>query len=309
MKTEISVLIATRNRCKQFAVCIDSVIKSLFRNFEIIIVDQSDDDDTKTYVSSLRSPKIKYFKLSSKGKSMSLNYGIRKAVGSLIVFTDDDCIVDCKWLQNIHQKFNKYPDIHGLFGCTYPHLPGKHLRQVCAATYVPVKFILHKIDDISDISREMIPGIGLGNNMCIKKKIFSKIGYFKEWLGPGAIGQNGEESEYIFRMLANKLVLATDPEIVVFHNRWINGREARILESQYTHGFVSFASYYLLQKDFSKQAELLITSRLKERLVPAFKSWRRSFRSIYHESSLLLSELISVVGGCIVGLYMYIIRR
>jgi len=84
--------------------------------------------------------------------------------------------------------------------------------------------------------------------MSIKKNIIRTIGGFKEWLGPGNYGfAGGEDGEYITRMLLHGITLYYNPNILVYHNRWLHPDDYAALTTKYTGGEVAYGIYFYLK--------------------------------------------------------------
>ncbi|MDH5533140.1 MAG: hypothetical protein OEX81_01795 [Candidatus Pacebacteria bacterium] len=62
--------------------------------------------------------------------------------------------------------------------------------------------------------------VGFSNNMAINRTIFNKVGYFKEWLGPGSIGRNGLDAEFILRCLLSGKSIYYNQKSICYHNSW-----------------------------------------------------------------------------------------
>jgi O-antigen biosynthesis protein len=256
----ISVIVATCNRPEKIGYCLKSVLNNFFSDFEVIIVDQSDSQKSKHEILSLSSPKIRYFKLDSQGKSKALNFALAKVRGDLIAFTDDDCLVDKYWLKNINNFFQENKDITGLFGKVLSFKPDEHRNQICLATFPVYK---RKIINNPDIIH--YKDLGIGNNMSLRASIFSQIGNFREWLGPGLLDiGGGEESELIYRILKKGYKLASDPKIIVYHNHWLSYSQEQFHQGKYTSAAMRFYFYYLLKKE--KLMIKFIRVRLEERI-------------------------------------------
>ncbi len=96
---KISVIVCTRDRNDKIYQCIDSILKSSYENFELILVDQNDIPTTLSVKNLSRNKNyvIKHVLDDHKGLSCARNVGISHASGDVIAFTDDDCIVDEHW--------------------------------------------------------------------------------------------------------------------------------------------------------------------------------------------------------------------
>lgn len=252
----ISVVIASRNRQKKLLKCVGSILKNRHLNFEVIIVDQ-----TKSPLkNSIQNSCVRYFHKPGKGKSKALNIGISKARGNILAFTDDDCIVSEAWLNSIDKFFKQHRDVDAVFGQTFPYEPNINKGLICPCTN---KF--KKLEFFKKPTFHM--NIGFGNNMAIKKQAFVQFGNFKEWLGPGSIGSNAEDAEFILRLLTNKKTVGRNPLMIVFHDNWLNQEKMANLYKSYVCGEIACYGYYSI-KGYAFAREV-IKKRLTSR--PIFK--------------------------------------
>ncbi len=92
----VSVVIPTFNRSTNLQNCIDSVLKSNYKNIEIIITDDNSNDGTKGKIlKKYKNKKINYFySKNKKFLSYNLNKAIKKSKGELILKLDDDNVLD-----------------------------------------------------------------------------------------------------------------------------------------------------------------------------------------------------------------------
>lgn len=91
----VSVIITTYNVEKYISETINSVLKTTYNNFEIILVDDSSDDHTLSIVKEYakKELRLKYYKIDHTGiPAAPRNYGITKSSGTLIAFLDGDDI-------------------------------------------------------------------------------------------------------------------------------------------------------------------------------------------------------------------------
>jgi glycosyltransferase involved in cell wall biosynthesis len=119
---KLSIIIASYNRA-------DSLLKFLRGlshqvvpdgvDWEVVIVDNNSSDGTKSAIVPFvqeTPPRCIYLLESRQGKSIALNAGLRAATGEILVFTDDDCIPDPKWLATIAREFASVPSLGVLGG-------------------------------------------------------------------------------------------------------------------------------------------------------------------------------------------------
>ena len=88
---KFSLIIGTLNRTEQLKICLKQIDKQIYRDFEVIIVDQSNDNLTYEMVNNIKvGYKIKYFKSEIRGLSRARNIALRKADGKYFCLIDDD---------------------------------------------------------------------------------------------------------------------------------------------------------------------------------------------------------------------------
>ena len=107
---KFSFIIGTINRTRELKYCIESLLTQSYREFEIIIVDQSENDLTEKLVKSFNEKCIIYNHVSFKGLSKARNYGISIATGEYICLTDDDACYDIDYLSMLKGYYEKEPN-------------------------------------------------------------------------------------------------------------------------------------------------------------------------------------------------------
>ena len=119
-KEFVSIIMPTYNRKNVISRAIDSILKQTFQQFELIIIDDGSDDNTKEYVKRkyqrfFQINKIKYFKLNHKGISYARNIGLKQAKGNLISYLDSDNEWNPNYLEQMVFELTKTDS----FNCAY----------------------------------------------------------------------------------------------------------------------------------------------------------------------------------------------
>lgn len=116
-KMKISVIIPTYNRAAIITDSIDSLCKQDLNpaEFEILIVDNNSKDDTKQvvdqYIADHPKNNIRYIYEPRQGDYFARNRGAEEALGTYLVFSDDDALFDTDYLSTILHLFEQYPDV------------------------------------------------------------------------------------------------------------------------------------------------------------------------------------------------------
>jgi GT2 family glycosyltransferase len=117
----ISVVIPTYNRAEDLRETLSSILKQTAAAKEIIVVDDSDANETELLIDSLkdvqRSVDLIYVRNEGdKSTSAARNLGIRMARGNIVQFLDDDVILDRDYLSEIVKVFESLPGAMGVQG-------------------------------------------------------------------------------------------------------------------------------------------------------------------------------------------------
>lgn len=106
-----SIIIPLYNKEKFLFETLSSVELQTYKDFEVIIVDDSSTDNSFNIAKTFE--KDKRFKVYTKlngGVSDARNFGIEKAEGQYICFLDADDIWDSSYLREVYRLIKKYPD-------------------------------------------------------------------------------------------------------------------------------------------------------------------------------------------------------
>ena len=194
---ELSIVITTRNRKKDLLNCLSSILKSSFKGFEIIIIDDCSSDGTKDLrKDSFRFKNIKI--IHSKKQLMMVgarNLGAKTAKGKYILFVDDDNIFTKEAIGLLVDCAKKEKD-YGIIGLPIyfykdkrKYLSSQKFNFFTGRTRAVVKtnkkcllLIFLKITNVSELTKDFFEKylLKIGNefNRCFLKKsghFFSEI--------------------------------------------------------------------------------------------------------------------------------------
>jgi len=195
---QISVVIPTNRHPGLLRTCINALVHQSFdKNFyEIIVVSESDDHQTKNLVKSFKQlhTSIYYLQLAEKkGPAAARNLGWRRAWGKLIAFTDDDCVPDKTWLATLYKTYNGEEEIAyagrvQLSSSRQPQGFEKSTSQLETAEFVTA-------------------------NCCCTKMALEKVGGFDERFSMAW----REDSDLEFKLIKKNIPVIKIEEAVVIH--------------------------------------------------------------------------------------------
>lgn len=218
----ISVIICTYNRYLSLKDTLESLINQQTNNefdYEVLVVDNNSTDKTKETVNSYsaRFPfKITYLFESRQGLSNARNKGIQEARGSIIAFTDDDCIADHFWLYNLYEIF-KESDTDAVGGRVLPlYAPSTPLWIKMNHDLLTGPIVYHDYGDLTIEYDRNKTTYFVGANMAFRKRCFLNDVLFRTDLGVGQ-GTKGEESEFHRRLKNENRIVYYCGKAIVWH--------------------------------------------------------------------------------------------
>lgn len=108
----ISIITPTFNRAGYLSMAIESVLAQTTDNFEMLIVDDGSEDNTREVVEAFQAtdPRIRYFYQANQGQSIARNRGVQEAKGEFICFLDSDNAWYPHKLERSISEFEAHPD-------------------------------------------------------------------------------------------------------------------------------------------------------------------------------------------------------
>jgi GT2 family glycosyltransferase len=173
---DFSIIIPTYNRADDLKCCLDSIIIQTKIPNEIIIIDDSDNEIVEqclnNYQKEMHNQNIllKYIR-NYKERSLTIarNIGIENSSGDIILFLDDDIILEENYLEELLKTYQNFPEVMGIQGkITNFYRPG-------AITGLYNRLFL--LDQISKYNGSVMPSVfGIYPSLTEKNEVFC------EWL-------------------------------------------------------------------------------------------------------------------------------
>ncbi|MCK5088221.1 MAG: glycosyltransferase, partial [Melioribacteraceae bacterium] len=206
----VSIIIPSYNSAEYLDNCIDSIIKNSKTDFELILVDNASDEETKKVIAEY-SNKYKNIKPIYNDKNVgfpgAVNQGFRQANGNYIVIANNDIIVTDGWLERMIQVANADNKI-GMVGPVSNIVSGVQLDK--DADYKTIEGMHIYAEDNAKVNSGKFFEFPRVAFLCtlIKKEVINKIGGLDERFSPG----NFEDDDFCLRaqLAGYKTVIATD---------------------------------------------------------------------------------------------------
>jgi len=201
-ESALSVIIPAYNAEKTVYSCLSALHDQSLpkRDYEIVVVDDGSTDDTSKIAKEFN---VKYLFQTNQGPATARNKGVSAAQGTIVLFTDSDCIPDYNWIEEMVSPFND-PDVAGVKGAY------KTTQTDLAARFAQAEF-----EDRYDLLKRH-PSIDMIDtySAAFKKDIFLQIGGFDQNF-PVA---NNEDTDLSYRLATAGYKLVFNPEASVYHS-------------------------------------------------------------------------------------------
>jgi GT2 family glycosyltransferase len=235
-----SVVVSTRNRPRLVLEAVRSILAGRAVPAELVVVDQSGEPNLE--LSGLEHPAcdVRVIRSSSVGVSAAKNAGIAATTRDVLVFTDDDVLVDPEWLHALVGALARDGERTVVVGRVVAGPP--EVEEAEAVSITPEgKAELHRglltVDPLA------------GNNWACFRAALAEVGTFDERLGPGARFPSADDNDLGFRLLEAGYTIRYVPEALLVHRAWRAGGDLLRLEWIYGRGQGGFLAKHMSVRD------------------------------------------------------------
>jgi glycosyltransferase involved in cell wall biosynthesis len=211
MTVDVSAIMCTRNRPDQIGQAVKSVLANTYPKFDLTVIDQSTDDQTGQVVRALaeQHPNLRYVHSTTPGLSRAYNTGIRESNGTILAFTDDDCVAPSDWISVIVDAFERNPDGELLYG---------QVERAKALVGVDGECPELKFTKAEKLGAQHGFRIyGMGANFAARRTIFQRVGGFDEILGGGGPLKSSQDYDFQYRVYRAGATVLLEPRSTVEH--------------------------------------------------------------------------------------------
>ncbi len=205
---KVSIILPARNEEEFIGKCLDSLTKQDYENYEIIVIDDSSEDDTGKIISKYAEKYANVIPVSARskpegwmGKNWACMEGYKKVSGELLLFTDADTV----HAKNVISLAVAHLDSFSLDALsaipkmlTFDFWTNITLPMI--STFLHTRFSALNVNDPSKKT-----GYFFGSFFIIKKSTYHEIGTHEgvkhEIIEDGALGKKVKEKGYKMKMV------------------------------------------------------------------------------------------------------------
>jgi len=120
-KVDATVIMCTVGSCDMLEDAVRAILAQKHHRFSLVVVDNAPETgQTREKLASIDDTRMTIVPASRPGLSRARNRGVLAARGEVIVFTDDDAIVDPNWLTAMIDPFTASPYVAATTGIALP---------------------------------------------------------------------------------------------------------------------------------------------------------------------------------------------
>ncbi|MEK7605375.1 MAG: glycosyltransferase family 2 protein [Patescibacteria group bacterium] len=212
-KPEVSIVIPTRNRQNQLKRLLASISQSMYKDYEIIIVNDGTD--------TLSLPNSRHIHIidnnSNKGLAFSRTRGAQEARGEYVLFIDDDNVINRDMLRILVTALMNHSTLLAVGPATY-YLSNKSKiwflgSKMNLLTSMPIFKRQYQKEEL--IAGNLLITENLHNCFMVRKKQGDKVGWFDPF-----VFMNGTEFDLFQRIKRQypSMILAAVTDAMCFHD-------------------------------------------------------------------------------------------
>lgn len=219
------------------------VLINSYPNFDLNVIDQSTNGETEAVVRRAGEvdTRVGYQRMSKSGLSRAYNLAIASTTGSIIAFTDDDCLVPSDWIDKIVKAFEEQRDGELLYGQVVPAYPEE------GGDVLTPLLRIGKAERLDRASGFRV--FGMGANFAARRSLFQRAGTFDEMLGGGGPLKSSQDFDLAYRAYRRNAAILLRPEVIVRHDGRREREDWPTLLRAYGFGDGAFYSKHVRCRD------------------------------------------------------------
>jgi len=236
----VSVIICTRDRTDSVRTTLRSLLGCRYpaSRYEVVVVDNASADESLREMVAAEfaagEVAVRVEPEPEPGLSHARNRGVAAARSDLVLFADDDVLLDGDWIAALAEPFAD-PGVGATSGMTLPDVLETPTQRWVEGFGGRTRVFEKRVFDIADppADRPLFPftigEFGAGRNMAFRRGPLLELGGFDTALGPGTLAHDGDDVEALLRVLLSGLRIVHDPAAIVWH---AHPRDYRELEDR-----------------------------------------------------------------------------
>lgn len=223
---DAAVVVATRERPALLDACLRSILDGDALPREVVVVDNAP-ATASTYELvadwAAREPRVRYVLETVPGLARAHNAALPHVTSAVAAFTDDDVLVDRRWLRRMVEAFDAADDVVCVTGLIVALELETLAQQWVDAHAGFAKGLTRRVIDLDEHRPEdpLFPYtagvLGSGASMAFRSDYLRSVGGFDDALGAGTVALGGDDLASFYDVVRHGHRLVYEPAAVVAH--------------------------------------------------------------------------------------------
>jgi glycosyltransferase involved in cell wall biosynthesis len=242
----VTVLVATRDRTRELAACLDSLLWQDYPGaYDIVVVDSApSSDSTETFLRSC-DDRVRYLRTARPGLAVAHNHGLQAVTGDITAITDDDVMADPQWLSALVEA-SRDTRAACITGLILPFELETHEQALLEQYGGFSRGFQRRVYSLGTAQPDdgLFPytagRFGSGANMAFDTRILRSLGGFDPALGAGTPARGGDDLAAFVQVLLAGHRLVYEPGAIVRHRHRRDYAGLRAMAEGYGVGLGAF---------------------------------------------------------------------
>jgi len=214
-----SIIICTRNRTADLRRCLESLKTLNARDGEIIVVDNAPSDDStaelvKQYLA--QDARVRYVREDRPGLNWARTRGALTATTEIVIYTDDDVVVDPGWVDAMLEPFS-HSRVAAVTGLVMPLEMETEAQELFEQYGGFGRGFKRRVFDYTMMAPASSGRVGAGASMAFRRDLLNQMKLFAVELDGGTITRTGGDSYAFYLLLAAGYQIVYTPAALVWH--------------------------------------------------------------------------------------------
>ena len=221
----VTVVVPTRDRPEQLATCLASLRTTLHDSDELIVADSASVDEQRV-AEVARAAGARVVRCALPGVNRARNAGWRAGTNAVVLFTDDDVVVDRAWRDALAGAVIAAPEIGFVTGRILPPEGEQPSRDVA----------IKRDEQPATYDATSVGNLGHGASLAIRREVLDRVGGWDDSMGTGGRFGAAPEHDLFDRLFAAGYVGRFEPAALAWHGQWRGPRRLLLLDLRYGYG-------------------------------------------------------------------------
>ncbi|HEX3705310.1 MAG TPA: glycosyltransferase [Mycobacteriales bacterium] len=221
----VTVVVPTRDRPGQLTTCLASIRAALHDSDELVVADSASVDATAV-ADVARAAGATVVRCDRAGVGRARNAGWRAGTRDVVLFADDDVVVDSGWRDALAAAVTAADDIGFVTGRVLPPEGEQPSRDVA----------IKRDDQPERYDARSVGNLGHGASIAIRREVLEQLGGWDESMGTGGRFGAAPEHDLFDRCFAAGLTGRFEPSALAWHAQWRGPRRLLLLDARYGYG-------------------------------------------------------------------------